>query len=272
MATDISPSLVPPPGQVSENAPRFAAEGNGGGGQTDKQPDDTSGGGTKATHAAPRAYVQEALNDAERLLKYAAEIGVEVDSEIRDSVLRAADGSRLGWTEKMVADLLAALTKLAARLKPVTAESLEATNNRREIHPVQRSYWIVSICLVVCILFFSVLSFVTTAISKNIGADIETANDLAVKLRTQLGAPPIAGTSVVDLSQPPAGQNPVEIVTELQQYASAIRAINARSRQLNRFVFSHATESYLEDLQRQPDKGHRAFQLDVGLPNLWKAW
>ena len=278
MATDVPPSVLPSPVRAPENVPGIPPDGNGGGDQTGKQPLDKSAGGGKPTPLEPLDYIHEALNDAERLLKYAAETGVEVDSGVRDSILRARDAARLGWDPKVVGDLLEALTKLAAQLKPVTAESLRATHNKNQVHPTFRGYWIVSVCLAVCILFFSVLSFVTTAISTTIRADITTANDLAVRLRTQLGTPPAqvpattspASTSAIDLSQPPPGQSAVEIITELQQYASMIRAINSRSQQLNQFVFSHEQEHYLASLTNAEAR-HAAFQLDVGLTNLWYA-
>jgi hypothetical protein len=70
---------------------------------------------------------RDTLEDAERLLKYAAEIGIEVESDIRSGVLKARAAFSTGWTETTAANLLASLTKLAARLKPVTAESLKVS-------------------------------------------------------------------------------------------------------------------------------------------------
>ena len=47
----------------------------------------------------------DALEDAERLLKFAAESGFAVDDATRDSVLEARMTDREQWTEKTVASL-----------------------------------------------------------------------------------------------------------------------------------------------------------------------
>jgi len=65
---------------------------------------------------------REALDDAERLLKYAAETGVDVDSANARSYFggegrqRAAD-----WTEEIVANYWSAHRRFAARLRPISA-------------------------------------------------------------------------------------------------------------------------------------------------------
>src|SRR5262245_46577865 len=80
-----------------------------------------------AEHLESDRYA-EALEDAERLLKYAAEIGTEVDASIRDGVLAARTADAEGWNQTTIANLLESLTKLAAKLKPVTADSLKVTS------------------------------------------------------------------------------------------------------------------------------------------------
>jgi hypothetical protein len=127
-------------------------------------------------------YFDEALNDAERLLKYAAEIGIDVDADTRDKILEARAAHETGCGEEIAANLLRALTKLATLLKPVTAQSLKSCSE----HTVH-TYWLVSVCLAIIIVPFSLASFLSTAISTAIRADITTANGLAVQLRAQLG-------------------------------------------------------------------------------------
>ena len=223
----------------------------------------------------PPDYVAEALEDAERSLKHAAEIGVEVDAGVRDSILRSRAAGPGGWDQKTVGDLLAALTHLAARLKPVTAGSLKASRDEDQTKPTLRKYTIVAIWLALSILFFSFASFVTTAFSTTISAKIDTANGLAAKLRAQLG-PASEGTNapteIKDPSKPPPGVIPLEVITELQQYASLIRDINSRAQQLNWFIGGAATEYHLEQLKHtNAAASHAAFQLETGLPNLWAA-
>ena len=63
---------------------------------------------------------------------------------------RAANGS--GWSEEIAANLLTALTKLAASLKPDTAHSLKACSD--DTDQTVRTYWLVSVSLAVIIVPF----------------------------------------------------------------------------------------------------------------------
>jgi hypothetical protein len=263
----------------------------------------------------PPAYFAEALKDAEHLLKYAAESGIGVDDATRDAVLQARAASSGGWTEQAAANLLTALTKLAAQVHPVTAASLEACQN--EIAPTVRGYLISAICLAVLIVPFSVASFLVSAISTTIRGEISTANDLAVKLDTQTRteqtvaattistptAPPAAAQKttaekkaspaaellektvprphpqftpcfVPSAPAPPAplpqGVNQSEVIAELQQYASTIRSIDARARQLNVLVFRIEGDP-CAGIRNKPAALHQVFELPAGLPNLAQA-
>jgi len=100
--------------------------------------------------------------------------------------------------------------------------------------------------------------------------DIATANDLAVKLRTQLGPPQAATqTSTVSTQQGTSG-NDATAITELQQFASTTRAIDARARQLNVLVF-HTERDPFAQIRNDPKKIHDTFQLPEGLPSLVEA-
>lgn len=263
----------------------------------------------------PPAYFDEALLDAERLLKFAAESGISVDDATRDAVLQARAASSGAWTEQAAASLITALTKLAALVKPVTAASLEACQT--EIAPTVRGYLISAICLAVLIVPFSVASFLVSAISTTIRSEISTANDLAVKLDTQTrapqtaAAPPVAAATATPAAAPritaekktlpaaesleettprqhaqfvpcfvpsapmppaplPQGVNPSEVITELQQYASTIRSIDARARQLNVLVFRIEGDP-CAGIRNKPAALHQVFELPAGLPNLAQA-
>jgi hypothetical protein len=171
-------------------------------------------------YSPPPEYFEDALQDAERLMKYAAEVGIDVDAETRAAVLHSRFESGTQWTDAGAARLLAALTNLAARLKPVTPESLKACSSDKR-HAV-RDYWAWAVGLAAIIVPFSLASFVTSGISDAIRKDIVTANELAVKLTAQLHPPaPPAGAAAAPDGLP-TGLSVVEIVTELQQFASLI--------------------------------------------------
>jgi hypothetical protein len=169
-----------------------------------------------------------------------------------------------GWTEDIAAKLLAALTRLAARLRPVTAESLKAyrTDTRATVH----TYLWIAIALACVIVPVSIASFVSSALSNAIAKDIAVANDLAVKLRAQLGPPPPPGAPAPPL---PPGVSETEVIAELQEYASTIRVIYARARELHWFVIPNEKVPFQEE-QADLNKRRAIFELDPGITNLYK--
>jgi hypothetical protein len=238
-------------------------------GSPDKRLHDTATNNAPVTYPDPPAYYTDALDDAERLLKYAAENGIDVDDKTtRSSVLEARAAVSTGWNEKTAANLLTALTKLAAQLKPVSAESLRSFNT----WPSVRTYWLVAICLAALIIPYSVASFISSAISDSIRKDITAANDLVVKLTTQLRfsstqtpAPASTSGNATGSSAPlPAGVGQMDVITELQTLASLIRGVYARSRQLNWLIIP--VKDPFSNL-RAPGEFKRTFQLPVPLPS-----
>ncbi|MCU1386298.1 MAG: hypothetical protein JWL71_4995 [Acidobacteria bacterium] len=227
--------------------------------------------GPDCAYSTPPDYFEDALEDAERLMKYAAEVGIDVEADIRTAILHARIESDSGWTDVGVARLLAALTQLAARVRPVTAESLKACSG--ETRHAVRGYWLWAVGLATIIVPFSLVSFVTSGISDAIRKDIATANELAVKLTTQVHPPAApAGVAAAANSQSalPAGVSPVEVVTELQQFASLIRAIDGRALGLNRFILKSEIDPY-HDIREQPPQLHAKFQLPDDLPHHLEA-
>jgi hypothetical protein len=219
----------------------------------------------------PPPYFDAALDDAERLLEYAAEIGVDVDDDTRNAILLARTHGRTEWDEPGTARLLAALTKLAARLKPVTAESLKACGDTGR-HTVG-VYFKVAVALAVIIVPFSLASFITSGLSDSINKDIVTANALAVKITSELHPAPTqtsaaaASPAPSSSTQPalPPGLSVVDVVTELQQFASTIRAIDGLARRLNLFVVRVETDPYAS-IRGIPAQVHETFQLPAELP------
>lgn len=210
------------------------------------------------------------LDDAERLLKYAAETGADVGADVRFGVLKARTTPRELWDTPVVAGLLDSLTKLTAQLHPVTAESLSACSDERQ---TVNGYWKIAAVLALFIVPFSVASFVGSALSDAIRKDITTANDLAVKLTAQLQL----GTaqSVNDTTgvvAPRSDVSVVEVVTELQQFAATIRSIDGRARQLKSVLTVFAPDDPFAGVRRDPAQIHEVFELpsDV-LPHLQAA-
>ena len=208
--------------------------------------------------ASPLASIQE---DAERLLKYAAETGRPVDSEIRNCVLRARGVPVAQWSPETGCELLDALTRLTALLHPVTGESLRACAD--ETHTV-RGYWKIATLLALVIVPFSVASFVSSALSDSIRKDIATANDLAVKLTAQLQLGTQLDSTDQNLSAASARPDVsvVDVVTELQQFAAMTRSIDGRARQLKAVLTSvFAPDDPFAKARKDPSKLHEIFEL-----------
>jgi hypothetical protein len=222
---------------------------------------DASTGGANATPFDPPAYFDAALQDAERLMTYAAEAGIDVNADLRHDILLARQRSRTGWDEPTAANLLTALTKLAAQLRPVTAESLGACSN--EERHVVRGYWKWAMGLALVIVPFSVASFVTSALADAIRKDVAIANELAVKLSTQLrstgqteSAASSAGSPGKSTPEIPPNVSPFDVVTELQQFAATIRSVDRRARQLQAFVTITQQDPFSDS--RKTAKGERS--------------
>jgi len=184
-------------------------------------------------------------DDAMCLLVHAARVGKDVDDTTRNSILRARAATGAGWDETVGTNLLAAFTKLAAELSPVTADSLRESSDS-STGPTVRSLRTWTCILAFPIILFSVLAFVSSAISSAIRTDITTANELAVKLRSELGTPEAPTGGTPEKPALPTGLNEGEVTTQLQLYASTLRAIDARGRQLNWFVFRMVRDPFAQ--------------------------
>ena len=200
--------------------------------------------------------LNEKVKDAERLLFYAAETGIAIENNVRDAVLKAKFASADNWDEQTAANLLSALTTLTAKLKPVTADSLEECTDEPTVNLFISWYKRMTILLAFCIIPFSLASFITSAISEAIRKDIETANGLAVTLGDE-----VRSIQAQDETAKKALPR-TAAVRDLQEFAAAMRAINARAWQLKRFlVYSIEGPSWNRD----------EFEIPPGIPDFPKA-
>ena len=196
------------------------------------------------------------VKDAERLLFYAAETGIAIENNVRDAVLKAKFASADNWDEQTAANLLSALTTLTAKLKPVTADSLEECTDEPTVNLFISWYKRMTILLAFCIIPFSLASFITSAISEAIRKDIETANGLAVTLGDE-----VRSIQAQDETAKKALPR-TAAVRDLQEFAATMRAINARAWQLKRFlVYSIEGPSWNRD----------EFEIPPGIPDFPKA-
>jgi hypothetical protein len=174
-------------------------------------------------------YLPRKLDDAERLLAYAAKKGIDIDPKTRDAILKARTTVPNRWDKEIAANFLLALTNLGAKLKPVKTI---------------KKYEFVVIVLAFLIIPFSLATFITSGISKALNADIQRANEFAVKLGDQYRATNELAVKLEDqfrATREPDSKAPIQtrsqiVPRDLQEFAAIMRAIDARAWQLNFFV------------------------------------
>jgi len=170
------------------------------------------------------------LKDAEYMLTYAVEAGIEVDPEIVKPILAAIKAGDAIWTEAKANELAAAITKLAIKIEPVTAESLRACHHdaQKAIKHCER----IALPLALFVVVLSLVSFVSMGISNKIKADISSANERLVTLHSQTDA-----AKILD-SDPP----PVFVRRDLQQFAAEMRSILNLAKELKWFSPIHGND------------------------------
>jgi hypothetical protein len=164
----------------------------------------------------------EVLHDAEHLLNYAVEAGIEVEPDVAKRILAAMKVGDAVWDSPEAGELAAAITKLAAKLKPVTAETLRAC--REDAHDAIAGYKRIALYLASFVFILSFFSFISAGISSKIKADITAANEYLLTLHTQ-----------VDTLKLPGEAPPSLLLGELQKFAIDMRSTLNHSRQLKWF-------------------------------------
>lgn len=180
--------------------------------------------------AAPATFC-EVLEGAEQLLIHATEAGILIEPEISLQII-SAKRDATAWKSPEAVELIGAIATLAAKVRPITARSLESG---RDIANQERKYARRATLLVALIIPLSMVSFITSGLSTSISTDIAAANSSAVTLHTQLDSPPPKrGAAPLDDAVPaPAGA-----LSEVQQFASTIRSIKDHASMLNIFLFN----------------------------------
>lgn len=173
----------------------------------------------------------EKLQDAELMLAFAAESGVELDPKIRTQVFTARVAETNGqWTVEVAEDLLSAITTLAEKLYPVTVDSVKLCPNSAQADKMLRFYRSVALILAFVIMPFSFATFVGGELTKTINQDLDTGNKLAVTVGS------------VDEFSTPSGQNAkerTEAIRTLQEFAANTRSLYAHAKQLDRLLLAN---------------------------------
>ena len=191
-----------------------------------------------AVRAEEDAY-QEALADAELLLKFAAESGVEVaPADARLIVTASMTENRAELNAGTRALFYAAYTRLAKRFGDVTAESIRhcsSPDTRRKLHRDSS----VAGCITVVVVLFSLMTFMANSMSEAMLKDIAAANSAAAALRYGLTDVPqryADDPCKLLTDNPEPGTRSIKSINdiqELQRFAVTIRDILGRATKLN---------------------------------------
>jgi hypothetical protein len=197
-------------------------------------------------------YLPEKLQQAELLLAYAAEIGVEIDQKLRTAVMDARLADTDGkWTTAIAADLLEAVTVLSIKLRPVTVESVRLCPNSSEAKSLIRLYRRIAVVLAALIVPFSFVTFVAGALAKTISQDLDSANKLAVI---------IASAEDADATPAQSQKERAATIQTLQEFAANTRALYAHGKQLDYIVFNTIEDPYARE---KTDANNRKDNLEL---------
>lgn len=212
-----------------------------------------------------RESLATALAEAEYLLQYIAEAGIDVGTDITGPILRARRSPSTAWNGDDAAALLAAIAKLSAKVSPVTGETLRAC--AREQRRTMGRYLVITLLLAGLLVPLSAASFVSKGVSNQIRIDGEAADALALRFVEQIGRHPTgvpsmdgpgaallscpetpkngsaraasdpAGGAVQDGRDPTTGLGAPEArdprPADLQEFATRMRSMYWRARQLH---------------------------------------
>jgi len=185
--------------------------------------------------------LEGALNDADLLVRYAAEAGIDVSADVILAIVNTRAAAATGaCTSQQLVDFYRAFTTLSARLGPVTADTIRACASDSARRNLARNrFW--AVALTVIILALSIVAFIDTSLSTQIRTGITEENAAAVNSRHLLGNPAAVASeacSQIGTQPDPKGHqiSNVDDLTQLQQLAAGLRDIYGMAIKLNYFV------------------------------------
>jgi hypothetical protein len=235
----------------------------------------------------PGGPLEDALEDSELLLKFAAETGVDVPRDVIEAILAAHSAYKAGdITDNVTAAFYDAYARLAKPFGDVTADSIRNCSSLATQNTLKRNR-ICAVSLTFAIAAFSVITFVADSMSKGILQDITSANASAAALRAALT--PNGGTGTIDpayltgdpctkLVQPSQASTPtvqsLSDIEQLQEFAATIRNLLGRAVKLNWVVahwecnpFAKCGVPEHDDNLPTPDMLNNQLQLNPALAN-----
>jgi hypothetical protein len=196
------------------------------------------------------------IRDAQVLLSYAATAGVTLSDSDVATLTAVGPADNLKTKE-----FILAYSKIALPLLPVTAFTLRQffSNYRQTL----RFYVIWGTLLAIVVVFFSVLTFISSSLSASINTEIDLANSKAITLQAHLGISPDA-TLPTKPSQfvQSTSYSLQDLLVDLQQFAISLRFIDSRAQELRHLVFFLGVIDQFADQRSNPKLLEGQFELD----------
>src|SRR6202048_3127586 len=196
---------------------------------------------------APDGFATDALEKPHMLLAYAASSGTNIDPEVSEAIARArAANERQNWNADIEAKFWPAKSKLSLSVKPVTVDTLAAGKFGAAAIATRR-YFLSTVILAAIIVPISIVMFINTAISNDVGDLLKENDAAAIAVHEQLVNYQSALEQATGTTRDQKG-NPVKLpgmseallspnlVEKLAQFARVSRQLFAESRVLNFFV------------------------------------
>ena len=229
--------------------------------------------------------IRTAVGDAECLLHYAAQAGIDTPAEIINAILTARTRINVKPLEaQVIIAFLAAYAKLAAKLAPVSAETIRASNDR--IGPAVKGNGTWAVVLTFIVVVLSLLLFVITSINQDIADGIIKANAMAAKIGSDVGKPDINNSADWTCGEATQGPRPAinftpsftdhDMTVELQQFAAASRDILSSAIKVDFFLDYTEINPFDPDPKKpgvtpQPGDPQQALQLPRSMSANFRA-
>ena len=134
----------------------------------------------------PDNFATDALDQTHMLLAYAASSGINIEPEVSEAIARArAANERQNWNADIEAKFWPAKSKLSQSVKPVTVDSLAAGAVGTAANATRR-YFFWTLILSAVIVPISIVMFINTAISNDVGNLLKENDAAAIGLHEQL--------------------------------------------------------------------------------------
>jgi hypothetical protein len=227
----------------------------------------------------PDDFATDALNETHLLLAYAASSGITIESDVSEAVARArAAHERQDWNADIEAKFWPAKSKLSLSVKPVTMDSLAAGAVGAAASATRR-YFHSTVILSAIIVPISIVMFINTAVSNDIGNLLKENDAAAIAVHEQLVNYQSALEQATRTTGDRANQNEnaanvpgvsqallsPNLVEKVAQFARVSRQIFAESRVLNLFILRAAREPEWASAEtpEKEDKRRANLELDV---------